>query len=114
MQVVAGHSTCRCVVVCLVFWVVSQVVGRTAEVEFLDSQYIVDVWQTEQGLPDNFITAIRQTPDGYIWVATFNGLARFNGVEFVIFDAANTPGLPTSRITNLYVDGKGRLWVRSE
>ena len=118
MQIAAGHSRWGFVVVrmacCLIIWVASQAMGQAGEVEFLESQYIVDVWQTEQGLPDNFITAIRQTPDGYIWVATFNGLARFNGVEFVIFDAANTPGLPTSRIINLYVDGKGRLWVRSE
>jgi hypothetical protein len=83
-------------------------------VESIDSEYLVDTWQTERGLPDNFVNAIAQTPEGYLWVATFNGLARFNGVEFVVFDAANTPELPTSRITNLHCDRKGRLWIISE
>ena len=83
-------------------------------IEYLQSEYLVDAWQTEQGLPDNFLNDIAQTPDGYIWVSTFNGLARFNGVEFVGFDAANTPELPSSRIVDLDLDRKGRLWIRSE
>ena len=81
---------------------------------YLYSEYTVESWQTEQGLPDNYVNVIRQTPDGYLWIATFNGLARFNGVEFVVFDAGNTPELPSSRITSLDVDGKGRLWIRTE
>jgi signal transduction histidine kinase/ligand-binding sensor domain-containing protein len=78
------------------------------------SEYLVDFWQTEQGLPDNFITALAQSPDGYLWVGTFSGLARFNGAEFVTSDAANTPELPDSRIVDLKLDGFGRLWIRSE
>src|SRR5438270_610384 len=54
-------------------------------VQYLDSEYLVQTWQTEQGLPDNYVNAIAQTPDGYLWIATFNGLARFNGVAFVVF-----------------------------
>jgi sugar lactone lactonase YvrE len=60
-------------------------------IQSLESEYIVDFWQTEQGLPDNSINAIAQTPDGYLWIATFNGLARFNGGEFVVFDACQYP-----------------------
>src|SRR4051812_12026268 len=70
-------------------------------IEYLQSEYIVDSWQTEQGLPDDQVNGITQTPDGYLWVATFNGLARFNGADFVVFDAANTPELPSSRITDV-------------
>jgi signal transduction histidine kinase/ligand-binding sensor domain-containing protein len=80
----------------------------------LQSEYVVDSWQTEQGLPDNFINKLAQTPDGYLWIATFNGLARFNGAEFVTFDASNTPELADSRITFLKVDGAGGLWIGSE
>jgi signal transduction histidine kinase/ligand-binding sensor domain-containing protein len=83
-------------------------------IEYLQSEYIVDSWQTEQGLPDDQVNGITQTPDGYLWVATFNGLARFNGADFVVFDAANTPELPSSRITDVDLDRKGRLWIRSE
>ena len=82
--------------------------------EFLDDEYIVDSWQTDQGLPDNYVNGITQTPDGYIWVATFNGLARFNGVDFVVFDSASTPELPSSRITRVHADRNGRLWILSE
>ena len=88
--------------------------SSSSPVDSIDSEYLVQTWQTEQGLPDNFVNAITQTPDGYLWIATFNGLARFNGVEFVVFDAANTPELPTSRIVNLQCDRKGRLWIISE
>ena len=98
---------------CLSVSVVSAAVP-TSPIEYLQSEYIVDVWQTEQGLPDNFLNDIAQTPDGYIWISTFNGLARFNGVEFVAFDAANTPELPSSRMVRLDLDRKGRLWIRSE
>jgi ligand-binding sensor domain-containing protein len=86
----------------------------SAPVESIDSEYLVETWQTERGLPDNYVNAIAQTPEGYLWVATFNGLARFNGVEFIVFDAANTPELPTSRIVGLHCDRKGRLWIFSE
>lgn len=96
----------------------SQLVGASSPalspVESIDSEYLVETWQTEQGLPDNFINAIAQTPDGYLWIGTFNGLARLNGLQFVVFDPANTPELPTSRIVNLYCDRKGRLWIFSE
>ena len=98
---------------CPAIWVRGAAVSP-APIEYLQSEYIVDAWQTEQGLPDNFVNDIAQTPDGYIWVCTFNGLARFNGVEFVAFDAANTPELPSSRIVHLDLDRKGRLWIRSE
>src|ERR1044071_6007797 len=65
--------------------------AQPSEIKDLRSEFIVDFWQTDQGLPDNFITSMAQTPDGYIWVGTFNGLARFNGSEFVAFDSGNTP-----------------------
>jgi signal transduction histidine kinase/ligand-binding sensor domain-containing protein len=83
-------------------------------VKNLQSEYIVDSWQAEDGLPDNFINEIARTPDGYLWIATFNGLARFNGTDFVVFDPANTPQLESRRISELYVDLQGRLWIKAE
>src|SRR4051812_22459495 len=76
--------------------------------------YVVDVWTTEQGLPQNSITDIAQTPDGYLWLSTFNGLARFDGVRFVNFDVANTPAFKTSRFVRLEVAPDGALWIFSE
>ena len=46
--------------------------------------------QTEDGLPQNSVTALVQTRDGYLWVGTFNGLARFDGLRLTVFDATQT------------------------
>src|SRR6266481_5925092 len=75
--------------------------------------YAVDVWQVEEGLPDNRITAIAQTPDGYLWFGTYNGLVRFDGVRFTVFDG-RTPGLQSGRIASLFSDSAGALWVGME
>jgi signal transduction histidine kinase/ligand-binding sensor domain-containing protein len=96
----------------------SRVIGAaessSSPVEFIDSEYLVETWQTEQGLPDNFVNDIAQTPDGYVWIATFNGLARFNGVEFVNFDSANTPEFSSDGISDFYLDRSGRMWIKGE
>ncbi|HEY3762538.1 MAG TPA: two-component regulator propeller domain-containing protein [Verrucomicrobiae bacterium] len=75
--------------------------------------YLTHVWTSENGLPDNSVTAIAQTPDGYLWIGTFNGLARFDGVRFVTFDPANTPALLHAHIRHLYVDSQGTLWINT-
>lgn len=71
-------------------------------------------WTTENGLPQNSVTAIVQTPDGYLWLGTFGGLARFDGVNFTIFNTGNTPTLPSDRITALHVGHDGALWIGAE
>jgi ligand-binding sensor domain-containing protein len=49
-------------------------------------QYAVDIWTAEQGLPQNSVSALLQTPDGYLWLGTFDGLVRFNGLTFDTFN----------------------------
>ncbi len=71
-------------------------------------------WNTENGLPQNTVNAIAQTPDGYLWIATFDGLARFDGARFKIFKKSNTPALPMNRISTVLVDSGGRLWIWTE
>lgn len=78
------------------------------------AQYHVDRWTTEEGLPQNSITAIVQTRDGYLWLGTFGGLVRFDGVRFTIFNSANTPQLKSNRITALLEDRDGALWIGAE
>jgi len=89
-------------------------VGTTLspEAERASSEYVIDVWQTSDGLPANTVTAIAQTPDGYLWVATLNGLARFDGVRFTVFGEAD--GLPTSRLLCLHADHHGDLWIGTD
>lgn len=102
--------------------------------------YVIDSWETGDGLPENSATAMVQDRTGYLWFGTFDGLVRFDGVRFEVFDRHNTghraapetsavrplsqssqspqspdspssSGLPDSRIANLHLDRLGRLWV---
>ncbi|HEX8720673.1 MAG TPA: two-component regulator propeller domain-containing protein [Pyrinomonadaceae bacterium] len=69
-------------------------------------------WQTEQGLPQNTVHSIAQTLDGYIWVATEEGVARFDGLGFTVFDRQNTPQLLSNDVRALLASAKGNaLWV---
>ena len=76
--------------------------------------YFTRTWQVEQGLPQNKVTAVVQTRDGYLWLGTYNGLARFDGIGFTIFDDNNTPELRSSRITSLFEAADGALWIGTE
>lgn len=68
-------------------------------------------WQTENGLPQNTVHSIAQTADGYLWVATEEGLARFDGTGFVVFDKQNTPQLKSNDIRDLLPAANNALWV---
>ncbi len=90
--------------------------GGSASVLALDSQRELsrfghDVWLTENGLPQNTVHSIAQTRDGYIWIGTEAGLARFDGVKFTIFDKQNTPQLKSNYIRALLADRQGALWI---
>ncbi len=75
------------------------------------TEYMYSVWQTEQGLPHNFARALCQTRDGYLWIGTREGLARFDGVNFTVFDKSNTPAIRNNFITALLEDREGGLWI---
>jgi ligand-binding sensor domain-containing protein/signal transduction histidine kinase len=66
-------------------------------------------WGTGAGLPQNTVNAVVQTPDGYLWVGTRDGLGRFDGVRFTIFGLGD--GLQSVEIQTLYVDRQGTLWI---
>ena len=76
--------------------------------------YFSQVWRTDNGLPDNAVTAVVQTRDGYLWLGTYGGLVRFDGVRFTVFNSASTPGLQSDRITSLFEDAAGALWIGHE
>ena len=78
------------------------------------ANYVVRRWQTEDGLPQNAVTSVTQTRDGYIWVGTYSGLARFDGLRFKAFNAANTPALRSGRVTSLVEGPDGTLWIGGE
>jgi signal transduction histidine kinase/ligand-binding sensor domain-containing protein len=74
------------------------------------SQYSRMIWTQEHGLPQDTIRAIAQTNDGYLWIGTDEGLARFDGYEFLVFDKSNGD-LPANSITALAADRDGSLWI---
>lgn len=78
------------------------------------SQYCHDVWQTENGLPHSSINAILQTADGYLWLGTYEGLARFDGVAFNVLTHENTPGLLNNHVNALFEDQDGALWIGTD
>jgi signal transduction histidine kinase/ligand-binding sensor domain-containing protein len=78
------------------------------------AQYRSTHWTADTGLPQNIIRGITQTPDGYLWVATLNGIARFDGIRFTTFDKSNTPGISTNRFALMMPGPQGDLWLVTE
>ncbi len=75
------------------------------------SQYSQASWQLADGLPDNFVQALLQTRDGYLWLGTNEGLVRFDGMQFTVFDTRNTPALRHNSVVTLCEDRTGALWI---
>jgi signal transduction histidine kinase/ligand-binding sensor domain-containing protein/CheY-like chemotaxis protein len=75
------------------------------------SQYAHASWSTVDGLPQDNVVSLAQTPDGYLWLGTEEGLTRFDGVRFAVFDKSNTPELKSSLISTLLADQGGNLWI---
>lgn len=73
--------------------------------------YIVRHFRMQDGLPSDQVRAVLQSDAGYLWVATHNGLTRFDGERFRDFNLANTPQLQNNLISRLYEDREKRLWI---
>ncbi|AKF84288.1 histidine kinase [Myxococcus fulvus 124B02] len=78
------------------------------------SQYSQDSWRSDDGLPQNSLLSMAQTRDGYVWLGTWEGLVRFDGARFVVFDKRNTPELRNHTIKALAEDASGVLWVGTD
>lgn len=94
---------------CLVFWLLSTLAyAADAPVE-----YMTRVWRREDGLPNDSITSVLQTSDGYLWAGTMGGLARFDGVRFATI-WPRLPNVSDRRITGLCEDNHGNLWAGTD
>jgi signal transduction histidine kinase/ligand-binding sensor domain-containing protein/AraC-like DNA-binding protein len=78
------------------------------------SGFVLESWTVADGLPVNSITKIVQSRSGYLWLGTFDGLVRFDGVRFTVFNVGNSAGLPTNRIVDLIEDKSGALLLTTE
>jgi ligand-binding sensor domain-containing protein/signal transduction histidine kinase len=77
------------------------------------SEYIRNRWDAQQGFPGGPVHSIAQTPDGYLWLGAEKGLVRFDGLNFQLFNQANSK-LPAGPIMGLMTDSEGTLWIRPQ
>lgn len=75
------------------------------------SDFILQTWTEKDGLPQMTAQSMCQTRDGYLWIGTYQGLVRYDGARFVIFDKDNTPQINDNSITALANDSEGALWI---
>src|SRR5215831_5673646 len=78
------------------------------------AQYRFNYWTTDRGLPQNSIRSILQTRDGYLWFTTLDGVVRYDGAGFRVFDKGNTRGIQSNRFFQLLEDPEGTLWMATE
>lgn len=88
--------------------------ARSAHGPSLADEYSHRIWSVKDGLPQSTIQAITQTPDGYLWIGTPGGLARFDGAHFSVFDRSNTPALREDSILTLCPSKDGSLWIGTD
>lgn len=86
----------------------------SARAAALQGEFLVTKWETDNGLPENSATAMVQTPDGYLWFGTFNGLVRTDGQTLTVFQPRDTPGMPGAGVVNLHLTPAGRLFVSTD
>ena len=102
--------TCRSFVLLMAIFVSNSICPMRLWAEQKD-QWIFRNWQSREGIPENSVQAIAQTDDGFLWVGTSGGLARFDGESFETFDHGNTAAFKESNVPCLLVTRNKSLWV---
>jgi ligand-binding sensor domain-containing protein/signal transduction histidine kinase len=103
--VILSVQTVRCALLCCALILLSTAAR---------AQYHFDSWTTDKGLPQNSVNSILQTADGYLWFTTLDGVVRYDGVRFKVFDKGNSRGILSNRFHTLLEDGDGTLWIATE
>ncbi len=75
------------------------------------TQYVHDTWGLEEGLPQNSIHTIIQARNGYLWMGSMEGLIRFDGKRFTVYDKSNVPQLKSNFVTSLWEDEDRNIWI---
>jgi PAS domain S-box-containing protein len=110
LQPQSGTRASRLLAICLAFAATLSVAAPSGQ-EIGLAQLGVERWGPDAGLAGSWVRDIVEGPDGFIWIATSNGLSRFDGRSFANFSAANTPELPHSAISALANGANGRIWI---
>jgi ligand-binding sensor domain-containing protein/signal transduction histidine kinase len=75
------------------------------------SSYVITNFTADNGLPQNTVDLVTQTADGYIWIGTYAGLARYDGIKFIHFNRSITPAFKINHVTTLIEDKTGTVWI---
>lgn len=102
-------SRARCLMALLLYLCLHPALALNPDKAF--HQYVSDRWSIVEGLPQLSVISIAQDAQGYLWLATQNGVARFDGVRFEVYSLEDHPGLRTSIIERVHVDARQRIWV---
>ncbi len=78
------------------------------------SEMVIDSWSTEDGMPANRTNQICQSRDGYLWITTYEGIIRFDGFTFKIFNKANVPDFFGNAFYGVAEDSAGAVWFTSD
>lgn len=74
----------------------------------------IETWNTDNGLPQNSVTGLTQTREGYLWFTTNEGFVRFDGFRFTVYNRSNTPEITSNRLIEASTDRSGRIWMTTE
>ena len=118
MRIDNNFSTQQVVMGCVLRLTLSCILGlffgfnlHSKSVRDLSPNYIVEHWNVKDGIPGTQVLAIAQSTDGYIWIGTHYGIARFDGVKFTVFDDT-TDGIPTGSCSGMLAGPNGSLWMK--
>jgi ligand-binding sensor domain-containing protein len=92
------------------FWAASAAAQSASRTDVF-GRYQQAIWQERDGLPQNTVLAIATTRDGYLWMGTYEGAVRFDGVRFTLFNPSTTTGIGNSFVTSLLERRDGDLWL---
>jgi len=102
----------------IIFWFF-QIAPAQKPTYYLDpnknlNQYIIENWNSNNGLPTNSLLHLLQTSDGFLWVSGYGGLIRFDGIRFTVFNKKNTPEFESNAIRKLCEDKNSTLWMTTQ
>jgi signal transduction histidine kinase/ligand-binding sensor domain-containing protein len=112
--VASSGRVCKIGVIWLLLLVAACLPRSAQALNDLPFQYTRQVWHIQDGLPEETVQAVQQTPDGYLWIGTTGGLSRFDGSRFLTWSRNTQPGLTENSVFCLLEARDGSLWLGTE
>lgn len=102
--------TARLLSYCFLISLTTLLTAQQQNIQPFDS-YVITNFTADNGLPQNTVDLITQTSDGYVWIGTYAGLARYDGIRFIHFNKSITPAFKINHVTSLIEDKNGTAWI---